>query len=70
MTDTLDWAIKTLEEIKRGYKDPQLRVFMARGLTETKRADLDDLAWALSHGNCSRGDAIGFFELLIKFLSR
>jgi len=70
MSDTLDWAVQTLEEIKRGYKDPQLKVFMVRDLVETRRAGLDDLAWALSRGNCYRGDAIGFFELLIKFLSR
>ncbi len=34
----------------------------------TKDAGLDSLAWALDKGQCLRGDAVGFFELLDKYI--
>ncbi len=54
---------------KEMSKDPSLAVYMCRDLRITKAAGLDDLAWAIHRqGICSRGDAIGFFELLDMYI--
>lgn len=68
--NTLAQARQNLEELKADLvRDPGLLVFTFRDLPETAEVGLNDLAWVLSsdNGHCHRNDAIGFFELFIKF---
>lgn len=44
-------------------RDPSLAVFMVRDLPEVEAAGLKDLAWCLCY-ECTRNDALNFFELL------
>ena len=72
----LEAAKFSLAKLKQRKGDPQfpeLAVYIFRDKPETKAANLYDLAWELSNprsGYCSYNDAIGFFELLIKYLEK
>jgi hypothetical protein len=64
----MDEVMTVINAKKQIDKEPWLAVFMCRDLKITKDANLLDLAWALSQGNCHRNDARGFFEMLDKYI--
>jgi len=60
-----------INEMKKQCKtayDPSLIIFMMRDYEVVKNADLLDLAWCLSNDYCHKNDAIGFCELLEKYI--
>lgn len=59
--NTLDWIAKAREHVE---DDPHLAVYMIRDLPETKRADLEDLAWSYHKYGVSWAEAIDLLNML------
>ena len=57
-------------ELSKPNYDAQIAVLILRDYPEVKKAGLSDLAWAIYRdGYAHKNDALGFIELLEKWIS-
>jgi len=65
----IEIALKTISESKKYIAtEPDLANYMLRDLQITKKAELDDLSWAMHRHGCTKNDVLGLITNLEKYI--